>query len=64
VQEMVYLKVVQNTKNHRNGRFCVGDHRSKNVSEGFSPLSPPPGSAYVQWTFTGSFVTKDWWKTM
>jgi len=44
VQEMVYLKVIQ--KNHPNGRFCVGNHRSKNVSEkfrgGFSLLSPPP----------------------
>jgi len=37
------------TKNHPSGRFCVRNHRSKNVSEkfrrGFSPLSPP-GSAY------------------
>jgi len=31
VQEMVYLKVIQN--NHPNGRFCVGNHQSKNVSE-------------------------------
>ena len=41
---MVYLKVIQ--KNHPNGRFCVGNHRSKNVSEktlggDFSPLSAP-----------------------
>jgi len=28
VQEMVYLKTVQ--KNHPNGHFCVGNHRSKN----------------------------------
>ena len=31
VQEMVYLKVIQ--KNHPDGRFCVGNHGSKNVSE-------------------------------
>jgi len=31
VQEMVYLKAIQ--KSHPNGRFCVGNHRSKNVSE-------------------------------
>ena len=30
VQEMVYLKAVQ--KNYPNGRFCVGNHRSKTVS--------------------------------
>jgi len=44
---MVYLKVIP--KNHPNGRFCVGNHRSKNVSEKFrgasAPLAPP-GSAY------------------
>jgi len=31
VQEMVYLKVIQ--KNRTNRRFCVENHRSKNVSE-------------------------------
>jgi len=31
VQEIIYLKVVQ--KNYPNGRFCVGNHGSKNVSE-------------------------------
>jgi len=50
VQEMVYLKAMQ--KNHPNGRFCVGNHRSKNVSEkfkgAFSPLGPP-GFAYELW---------------
>ena len=39
VQEVLYFKGY--TKNHHNGRFCVGNHRSKNVSEkiwgGFSP---------------------------
>jgi len=31
VQEMIYLKAIQ--KNHPNGHFWVGNHRSKNVSE-------------------------------
>jgi len=31
VQEMVDLKAMQ--KHHPNGRFCVGNHQSKNVSE-------------------------------
>jgi len=31
VQEMVYLKAIQ--KNYPNGRSCVGNHRSKTVSE-------------------------------
>jgi len=31
VQKVVCLKVIQ--KNHPNGRFCVGNHGSKNVSE-------------------------------
>jgi len=31
VQEMMCLKAIQ--KNHPNGHFCVGNHRSKNVSE-------------------------------
>ena len=43
VQEMVYLKAIE--KNYLNGRFCVGNHRSKNVSEKFrgssAPLDPP-----------------------
>jgi len=43
VQEMVCLKAIQ--KNHASGRFCVGNHRSKNLSEnierGFSSLKPP-----------------------
>jgi len=48
MQEMIYLK---SAKNHPNGRFCVGNHQSKNVSKkikgGFSPLSLPPRSAYA-----------------
>jgi len=43
VQEMVYLMATQ--KNHPNGHFCAGKHRSKNVSEknlgGLSPFSLP-----------------------
>jgi len=31
VQEMVYLKAIQ--KNHPNGRFSVGNHGSRNISE-------------------------------
>ena len=31
VQEMVYLRAIQ--KYHHNERFCVGKHRSKNVTE-------------------------------
>jgi len=48
VQEMVYLKAIQ--KNHPNGRFCVGNCRSKNVSEKIwgelQPHYPPSRSAY------------------
>ena len=44
VQEMVYLKAMQ--KIPPNGRFCVRNHRSKNISEKikgvFILLSPPP----------------------
>jgi len=40
VQGMVYLKVIQ--KNHPNGRFCIGNHRSKNVSEKFTGGLHPP----------------------
>jgi len=49
---MVYLKAIQ--KIHPNGRFCVGNHRSKNISEKIwgeasAPLAPP-GSAYgIAW---------------
>jgi len=44
---MVYFKAMQ--KNHPNGRFCVRNHRTKNVSEKFrgaSALLAPLGSAY------------------
>jgi len=36
---------VEVIKNHSNGRFCVGNHRSntylKKIRRGFSSLSPP-----------------------
>jgi len=40
VQEMLYLKAIQ--RNRLSGRFCVGNHRSKNVSEKiYGGLQPP-----------------------
>jgi len=40
VQEVVCLKVIQ--KNRSNGRFCVGNYRSKNASEtNVGGLQPP-----------------------
>jgi len=63
---MVYYKSMQ--KNHPNRRFCVRNHRSKNVSEKFreasAPLAPP-GCAYEKISQTSCLQAWQWpkWST-